>query len=115
MFLSGLGFSAAAPQIASYLVNELTAAGLFYLTNLTAPVTGYLVGARSDRTGRRLGLFRICAAAGFAGWAGIAYAPHLWVPYVVSALVLGFAGAATPQLSASPPGLAPGSDARLGT
>ena len=53
MFLSGLGFSAAAPQIASYLVNvlgaSLTAAGLFYLTNLTAPVAGYLIGVRSDR------------------------------------------------------------------
>ena len=105
MFLSGLGFSAAAPQIASYLVNvlgaSLTAAGLFYLTNLTAPVAGYLVGARSDRTGRRLGLFRICAVAGFVGWAAIAYSPQLWMPYAVSALVLGLAGAATSQLFAA--------------
>jgi SET family sugar efflux transporter-like MFS transporter len=105
LFLSGLGFSAAAPQIASFLVDELggslTAAGLFYLTNLTAPVAGYLVGARSDRTGRRLGLFRICALAGFAGWAGIAYSTQLWMPYVLSAVVLGFAGAATSQLFAA--------------
>ena len=45
LFLAGLGFSAAAPQIALFLVNELhvslTTAGLFYLTNLTAPVVGY--------------------------------------------------------------------------
>jgi MFS transporter, SET family, sugar efflux transporter len=58
LFISGLGMSAAAPQIALFLVNELhaslTVAGLFYLTNLTAPVAGYLVGARSDRTGNRL-------------------------------------------------------------
>jgi SET family sugar efflux transporter-like MFS transporter len=105
LFLSGLGFSAAAPQIASFLVDELgaslTAAGLFYLTSLTAPVAGYLVGARSDRTGGRLGLFRACAVAGFAGWAGIAFATQLWMPYVVSALVLGFAGAATSQLFAA--------------
>ena len=105
LFFSGLGFSAAAPQIASYLVNDLggslTAAGLFYLTNLTAPVAGYLVGTRSDRTGRRLGLFRICALAGFAGWAGIAYSTQLWMPYVLSAIVLGFAGAATSQLFAA--------------
>ena len=57
MFLSGLGFSAAAPQIAIFLVRDLgaslTIAGLFYLTNLTAPVAGYLIGSRSDRTGRR--------------------------------------------------------------
>jgi MFS transporter, SET family, sugar efflux transporter len=89
LFLSGLGFSAAAPQIASFLVNDLgaslTQAGLFYLTNLTAPVAGYLVGARSDRTGGRLGLFRACAVAGFAGWAGIAFSTQLWMPYVISA------------------------------
>ncbi|WP_405063598.1 MFS transporter [Kribbella sp. NBC_01505] len=104
LFLSGLGFSAAAPQIASFLVNNLgaslTQAGLFYLTNLTAPVAGYLVGARSDRTGARLGLLRACAVAGFAGWVGIAFSIHLWMPYVISAVVLGFAGAATSQLFA---------------
>jgi SET family sugar efflux transporter-like MFS transporter len=102
LFLSGLGFSAAAPQIARFLVTELGSslptAGLFYLTSLTAPVAGYLVGARSDRTGGRLGLFRICAVAGFLGWAGIAVSTHLWMPFVISAVVLGFAGAATSQL-----------------
>jgi SET family sugar efflux transporter-like MFS transporter len=105
LFLSGLGFSAAAPQIASFLVNDLgaslTAAGLFYLTNLTAPVAGYLVGARSDRTGGRLGLFRACAVAGFVGWAGIAFSTQLWMPYVISAVVLAFAGAAASQLFAA--------------
>jgi SET family sugar efflux transporter-like MFS transporter len=105
LFLSGLGFSAAAPQIASFLVTELgaslTVAGLFYLTSLTAPVAGYLVGSRSDRTGRRLGLFRLCAVAGFVGWAGIALSTQLWMPFAISALVLGFAGAATSQLFAA--------------
>jgi SET family sugar efflux transporter-like MFS transporter len=105
LFLSGLGMSAAAPLIASFLVTELgasfTVAGLYYLTSLTAPVAGYLVGARSDRTGRRLGLFRICAVAGFLGWLGIAYSTELWMPFVISAIVLGFAGAATSQLFAA--------------
>jgi SET family sugar efflux transporter-like MFS transporter len=105
LFLSGLGMSAAAPLIASFLVTELgasfTVAGLYYLTSLTAPVAGYLVGARSDRTGRRLGLFRICAVAGFVGWLGIAYSTELWMPFVISAIVLGFAGAATSQLFAA--------------
>lgn len=105
LFLSGLGMSAAAPLIASFLVTELgasfTVAGLYYLTSLTAPIAGYLVGARSDRTGRRLGLFRICAVAGFAGWLGIAYSTELWMPFVISAIVLGFAGAATSQLFAA--------------
>lgn len=105
MFLSGLATSAAAPQIALFLVNELdaslTAAGLFYLTNLAAPVAGYLIGARSDRTGSRLGLFRICAALGFVGWLGIALSTQLWVPYLISAVVLGFAGAATSQIFAA--------------
>ena len=106
LFLSGLGFSAAAPQIASFLVKEfdasLTVAGLFYLTSLTAPVAGYLVGARSDRSGRRLGLFRLCAVAGFVGWAGIALSTQLWMPFAISALVLGFAGAATEPASSAP-------------
>ena len=105
LFLSGLGISAAAPLIASFLVTELGAslpvAGLYYLTNLTAPVAGYLVGARSDRTGRRLGLFRICAVAGFAGWIGISFSTELWMPFVISLVVLGFAGAATAQLFAA--------------
>lgn len=105
VFLSALGFSAAAPQIASFLVNDLGAtlgsAGLFYLTSLTAPVAGYLVGRRSDRTGRRLGLFRACAVAGFVGWVGIAYSTHLWMPFVISAVVGGFGGAATSQLFAA--------------
>src|SRR4029077_5216731 len=76
MFLSGLGASAAAPHIVLFLVKELGTplpiAGLYYLTNLTAPVAGYLVGNHSDRTGERLILFRLCALAGFAGWAAIA-------------------------------------------
>ena len=105
MFLSGLGFSAAAPQIALFLVNDLggslTAAGLFYLTNLTAPVAGYLVGARSDRTGGRLGLFRACAVAGFLSWAAIAFSTQLWMPFVLSAVVGAFGGAATSQLFAA--------------
>ena len=105
VFLSALGFSAAAPQIALFLVNDLhaslTAAGLFYLTNLTAPVAGYLVGRRSDRTGRRLGLFRVCAVAGFVGWLAIAFSTQLWMPYVVSAVIGAFGGAATSQLFAA--------------
>jgi MFS transporter, SET family, sugar efflux transporter len=83
LLLSGLGFSAAAPQIATFVVRELdaslTTAGLYYLTNLTAPVAGYLIGARSDRTGKRLGLFRLCAAIGGLGWAGIALSTPLWM------------------------------------
>ncbi|MEY9951627.1 MFS transporter [Leifsonia sp. EB34] len=105
LFLSGLATSAAAPLIASFLVTELGAslsvAGLFYLTNLTAPVAGYLIGARSDRSGRRLGLFRWCAFAGFVGWIGFAFSTQLWMPFVIGALVLGFAGAAASQLFAA--------------
>lgn len=105
MLLSGIGTSAAAPQIVLYLSRELTTplpiAGLFYLTSLAAPVAGYLIGSYSDRTGRRLGLFRLCAIAGFLGWACIAVAWQAWMPFVVSALVLGFSGAAASQLFAA--------------
>ncbi len=105
LFLSGLGTSAAAPQIAQFLVKDLggslTVAGLYYLTNLTAPIAGYLIGRRSDRTGRRLGLFRLCAVAGGVGWFAIAFSGQLWMPFVISAVVLGFAGAAASQLFAA--------------
>jgi SET family sugar efflux transporter-like MFS transporter len=105
LFLSGLATSAAAPQITLFLVDDLhvslTAAGLYYLTSITAPVAGYLIGARSDRTGRRLGLFRLCALAGFVGWCAMAVANRLWMPFVISALVLAFAGAASSQLFAA--------------
>ncbi|MBR7833379.1 MFS transporter [Actinospica durhamensis] len=105
LFLSGLGTSAAAPQITLFLVNDLhvslTTAGLFYLTNITAPIAGYLVGARSDRTGRRLGLFRWCALAGSLGWIAMALAGQVWMPFVISAVVLAFSGAAGSQLFAA--------------
>jgi len=105
LFLSGLGTSAAAPQITLFLINDLhvslTTAGLFYLTNITAPLAGYLIGARSDRSGRRLGLFRWCALAGFLGWIAMAAADQVWMPFVISAVVLAFSGAAGSQLFAA--------------
>jgi SET family sugar efflux transporter-like MFS transporter len=105
LFLSGLGTSAAAPQIVLYLVNQLGAslplAGLYYLTSLAGPVAGYIVGRTSDRTGTRLGLFRLCALAGFVGWAGIAVATAVWVPFAISAVLLAFAGAAVSQIFAA--------------
>jgi MFS transporter, SET family, sugar efflux transporter len=105
LFLSGLGTSAAAPQITLFLVNDLhvslATAGLFYLTNITAPLAGYLIGARSDRSGKRLGLFRWCALAGFLGWVAMALADQVWMPFVISAVVLAFSGAAGSQLFAA--------------
>src|SRR6201981_2674327 len=105
MFLSGLGASAAAPQIVLFLVKELGTplpiAGLYYLTNLTAPVAGYLVGNHSDRTGERLILFRLCALAGFAGWAAIALSTKVWMPFLISSMVLAFSVAASSQLFAA--------------
>ncbi|RYE10464.1 MAG: MFS transporter [Hyphomicrobiales bacterium] len=105
LFLSGLGTSAAAPQIVSFLVRELDAslplAGLYYLTSLAGPVAGYLIGAYSDRTGGRLNLFRLCAIAGFIGWAGVAVSTAIWLPFVISTLILAFSGAAASQIFAA--------------
>jgi SET family sugar efflux transporter-like MFS transporter len=105
LFLSGLGTSAAAPQLVLFLVNDLhvslTTAGLYYLTNITAPVAGYLIGRRSDRTGARLALFRLCALAGFAGWLAISLSTRAWLPFAISAVVLAFAGGAASQLFAA--------------
>jgi MFS transporter, SET family, sugar efflux transporter len=105
MFLSGLGTSAAAPQIVLYLVKDLGAslplAGLYYLTSLVGPLAGYVVGSYSDRTGIRLNLFRLCAVAGFIGWAGVALSTMVWMPFVISAIVLAFSGAAVSQIFAA--------------
>jgi MFS transporter, SET family, sugar efflux transporter len=79
----------------------LPTAGLYYLTNITAPVAGYVIGARSDRSGTRLGLFRLCAVAGFLGWILMALANQVWMPFVISSLVLAFSGAAASQLFAA--------------
>ena len=105
MFLSGLGTSAAAPQIVLFLVKELGAslplAGLYYLTSLAAPVAGYFVGRYSDRTGNRLGLFRLCAAAGFVGWVGVALSSSIWMPFVIAVALLAVAGATASQIFAA--------------
>ncbi|NUY01340.1 MFS transporter [Paraburkholderia youngii] len=105
MFLSGLGTSAAAPQIVLFLVKELGAslplAGLYYLTSLAAPVAGYFVGRYSDRTGNRLGLFRLCAAAGFAGWAGLALSTSVWMPFFIAVALLAVSGATASQIFAA--------------
>ncbi|MFM0152236.1 MFS transporter [Paraburkholderia sediminicola] len=105
MFLSGLGASAAAPQIVLFLVRELGAslplAGFYYLTSLAAPVAGYFVGRYSDRTGNRLGLFRMCAAAGFVGWAGLALSSSIWMPFIIAVALLAVSGATASQIFAA--------------
>jgi SET family sugar efflux transporter-like MFS transporter len=105
MFLSGLGTSAAAPQIVLFLVKELGAslplAGFYYLTSLAAPVAGYLIGRYSDRTGNRLGLFRLCAVAGFLGWAGLALSTSVWMPFFIAVALLAVSGATASQIFAA--------------
>jgi SET family sugar efflux transporter-like MFS transporter len=105
MFLSGLGASAAAPQIVLFLVKELGAslplAGFYYLTSLAAPVAGYFVGHYSDYTGNRLGLFRLCAAAGFVGWAGLALSTSVWMPFIIAVALLAVSGATASQIFAA--------------
>jgi MFS transporter, SET family, sugar efflux transporter len=105
MFLSGLGTSAAAPQIVLFLVKELGAslplAGFYYLTSLAAPVAGYLVGRYSDRTANRLGLFRMCAVAGFVGWAGLALSTSIWMPFFLAVALLAVSNATASQIFAA--------------
>ena len=72
LFFAGLGISIAMPQLSLFLVQDLHAslpvAGLFFLTNLAAPVLGFVVGRWSDRLTDRLSLFRIGAVVGLVGW-----------------------------------------------
>jgi SET family sugar efflux transporter-like MFS transporter len=97
LFFAGLGISIAIPQLSLFLVQDLHAslqvAGLFFLTNLAAPVFGFLVGRWSDRLTDRLSLFRAGAVAGLVGWVALASVTKVWMAIVLNLTVLGFAGA----------------------
>jgi SET family sugar efflux transporter-like MFS transporter len=97
LFFAGLGISIAIPQLSLFLVQDLDAslpvAGLFFLTNLAAPVLGFLVGKWSDRLTNRLTLFRVGALTGLVGWVAMAFTTEVWLAFVINLTVLGFAGA----------------------
>src|SRR5260370_36217336 len=89
-------------RLSFFLVKELGTplpiAGLYYLTNLTEQIAGYLVSNHSDRTGERLILFRLCALAGFAGWAPIPLSTEVWMPFLISRRRVAFSVAASAPL-----------------
>jgi len=97
LFFAGLGMSVAMPQLSLFLVQELHAslpvAGLFFLTNLAAPVLGFWVGRWSDRMADRLSLFRVGAVVGLVGWGVMAFTTQVWMAFAINLTVLGFAGA----------------------
>jgi SET family sugar efflux transporter-like MFS transporter len=97
LFFAGLGISVAMPQLSLFLVQELHAslpvAGLFFLTNLTAPVLGFVVGSWSDRLTDRLSLFRVGAVVGLVGWVAMAFSSQVWMAFLVNLTFLGFSGA----------------------
>ena len=105
LFCSGLATSAAIPQLTTFFVTDLGAslpvAGLYYLTNVTAPVVGFAFGRWSDRREDRLTLFRFGAVVGALGWVAMALATQIWMPFVISVLALGVAGAAGAQVYAA--------------
>ncbi|WP_337026603.1 MFS transporter, partial [Microbacterium sp. LB16] len=105
LVISGIGISITVPQITLFLVDELHfsvgQAGLYFLTNLTAPIAGYVVGSLSDRAGSRLLVFRLCALAGALGWVLMAFAMQPWMPFAINMLLLSMAGAGAAQLQAA--------------
>lgn len=105
LVVSGIGISITSPQMTLFLVRDVqlsdTAAGLFYLTNLAAPIAGYAVGSLSDRTGARLNVFRVSALAGFLGWVLMAFVTQTWMPFAINILLLSIAGAGAAQLQAA--------------
>ena len=105
LVISGIGISVTMPQITLFLVDELSLspaqAGLYFLTNLTAPIAGYIVGSLSDRAGARLLAFRLSVLAGFLGWVLMAFAMQAWMPFLINALLLSTAGAGAAQLQAA--------------
>ncbi len=105
LFCGGLGISVAMPQLSLFLVQDLGAslpvAGLFFLTNLAAPLLGFLVGRWSDRMADRLVLFRVGAVVGLVGWLAMAFATQVWMAFAVNLTVLGFAGATSALIFAA--------------
>jgi MFS transporter, SET family, sugar efflux transporter len=105
LFFAGLGISVAMPQLSLFLVQELHAslpvAGLFFLTNLAAPVLGFVVGRWSDRLTDRLWLFRVGAVVGLVGWVAMAFTTEVWMAFLVNLTVLGFAGATSSLIFAA--------------
>jgi len=105
LYFSGLGISVAMPQLSLYLVQDLHAslpvAGLFFLTNLAAPVLGFVVGRWSDRLTDRLLLFRVGAVVGLIGWVLLAFATEVWMAFLINLTVLGFAGATSSLIFAA--------------
>jgi SET family sugar efflux transporter-like MFS transporter len=105
LFFAGLGISIAIPQLSLFLVQNLHAslpvAGLFFLTNLGAPLLGYLVGRWSDRLTDRLSLCRVGAVVGLAGWVGMAFTTEVWMAFAINLTVLGFAGATSSLIFAA--------------
>jgi SET family sugar efflux transporter-like MFS transporter len=105
LLMSGMATSVAVPQLTTFFVTDLGAtlpqAGLYYLTNVTAPIVGFALGRLSDRQPDRLRLFRIGAVVGAAGWTAMGLATQLWMPFVISVLALGVAGAAGAQVYAA--------------
>jgi MFS transporter, SET family, sugar efflux transporter len=97
LFFGGLGISVALPQLSLFLVQELNAslpvAGLFFLTNLAAPILGFVVGRWSDQLTDRLSLFKVGAVVGLVGWIVMAFTTEAWMAFLVNLTVLGFAGA----------------------
>ena len=105
LFFAGLGISIAMPQLSLFLVQDLHAslpvAGLFFLTNLAAPVLGFLVGRWSDGLTDRLSLFRAGAVVGLVGWVLMAFATEVWMAVAINLTMLGFAGATSALIFAA--------------
>ncbi|GAA1123895.1 sugar efflux transporter [Kribbella jejuensis] len=105
LLIGGIGVSSATPQLTLFMVRELhtplPVAGLYYVTNLAAPLAGYLVGRWSDRAHDRLLWFRVCALIGTVGWLAMAASTTVWMPFAISALLLSIAGGSMAQLFAA--------------
>lgn len=105
LFISGIGVSSTMPQMTLFLVNEMhlttSTAGLYYLVNLVAPLSGFVVGSLSDRLPNRLVLYRVCALIAATGWVAMSLATQIWQPFVIGAIALSLGGGAMGQLFAA--------------
>jgi MFS transporter, SET family, sugar efflux transporter len=104
MLVAGVAVSSAIPLVTLFLTEVLgvgeSAAGLFFLTSLGAPLINLYTGALSDRMQSRVPLVRGIAVWLALGWALMSLSPHPAMAFAVGVVFITFIGALNAQIFA---------------
>jgi MFS transporter, SET family, sugar efflux transporter len=104
MLVAGVSVSSAIPLVTLFLTDVLgvgeSAAGLFFLTSLGAPLINLYTGALSDRMESRVPLVRGIAIWLALGWALMGLSPNPALAFAVGVAFITFIGALNAQIFA---------------